>query len=152
LIPIPDNYYFLNQHARRPPLGIYNVSFEQLVADFSNLLDEYFKTREFITENANKLPSGEEYYEGLLKAQKDLIHSLQAYVDDLYLILASLIDPATVSARVAKIRFTDKWLEAIGFPTLDTFKKSISEYRDGYLAHLVNGLKHRQNRLRGIHL
>ncbi|HYX72365.1 MAG TPA: hypothetical protein VE732_06315 [Nitrososphaera sp.] len=147
---IPDNCHFINQHARRPPLGIYNVSFEQLIADFSNLLDEYFKTREFIRENTNKLPSGEGYYEGLLKAQKDLIHSLQAHVDDCYAILASLIDPATVSPKVTKIRFTDRWLDAIGFPTLDRFKKSISEYRDNYLAHLVNGLKHRQNRLRGI--
>lgn len=147
---IPDNYHFINQHARRPPLGIYNVSFEQLIADFSNLLDEYFKTREFIRENTNKLPGGEEYYEGLLKAQKDLIHSLQAHVDDCYAILATLIDPSTVSLKVAKIRFTDRWLDAIGFPTLDIFKKSISEYRDNYLAHIVNGLKHRQNRLRGM--
>jgi hypothetical protein len=147
---IPDNYHFLNQHARRPPVGIYNVSFEQLTADFGNLLDEYFKTREFIREHANEFPNGEKYYEGLLKAQKDLIHSLQAHVDDCYAILASLIDPASVSAKVAKIRFTDRWLDTIGFPTLDTFKKSISEYRDNYLAHLVNGLKHRQNRLRGI--
>ncbi|MEK6284025.1 MAG: hypothetical protein AABN95_27080 [Acidobacteriota bacterium] len=150
LVNIPDNCCFLNQHARRPPRGIYNVSTEQLVADFSNLLNEYFKTREFIRDNVDKLPSGEEYYDSLLKAQKDLIHSLQAHVDDCYAILAALIDPATVPPKVAKIRFTDRWLEAIGFPTLDRFKKSISEYRDGYLAHLVNGLKHRQNRLRGI--
>jgi len=152
---IPDSYYFINQHSRRAPLGIYNVSFEQLVADFSNLLDEYFKTREFINEHVDKLPSGEGYYEGLLKAQKDLIHSLQAHVDDCYAILASLIDPTTLPVKVGKtklanIRFTDRWLDLIGFPTLDKFKKSISEYRDNYLAHLVNGLKHRQNRLRGI--
>ena len=147
---IPDSCYFLNQHARRPPAGIYNVSIEQLVTDFSTLLNQYFSTREFIRNNVEQLPNGEDYYEGLLKAQKDLIHSLQAHVDDCYAILATLIDPASVPSRVTRIRFTDRWLDSIGFPTLNGFKNAISEYRDGYLAHLVNGLKHRQNRLRGI--
>lgn len=147
---IPDDFYFINQHARRSPLGIYNVSIEQLVTNFSDLLDEYFQARVFIRENGKKLPDGEEYYVRLLRAQKELIYSLQAHIDDCYGILASLVDPAIVTGNLARIRFTDRWLDAIGYPTLDHFKKSISEYRDSYLGHLVNGLKHRQNRLRGV--
>ena len=150
LTSIPNNFYFLNQHARRPPLGIYNISFAQLTTDFSNLLDEYFETVEFIRRNVGNLPHGDSYYNGLIKAQKDLIYSLQAHIDDCYTILASLIDPTNVTDKIAKVRFTDKWLEKLKFPKLVQFKESISEYRNSYIAQLVNGLKHRQNRLRGI--
>jgi len=147
---IPDSYYFINQHARRPPLGIYNVSFALLATNFDKLLDEYFKIDEFIKNNIHQLPHGKNYYDNLLKAQNDLIHSLQAHIDDCYSILASLIDQSSVPTRLSRIRFTDKWLKALNFHWIDQFKESISDYRDNYLAHLINGLKHRQNRLRGI--
>jgi len=146
---IPSTYLYLNQHARRHPLALYNVSLHQLADHFNQLLTQYFKTYNLIDEKGDA-PSEGEHYAHLLDAQKGLIHSLREHVDDCYLILASLADPGGVPLKAAKRRFTEHWLEAVGFPTLDSFSQSIVEYRHEYLSPLVNGLKHKQCRLRGL--
>lgn len=152
---IPKQYLYLNNHARRHPLGIYNVSLEQLEKDFSRLLTEHFETLKFLKGNIgidgtlikDNLTTG---YNDLLEAQKNLIHSLRAHIDDCYSILASLVDPANLPTNVASITFTDRWLKAVKFPSLVKFNDAISLYKNEYLAPLVNGLKHRQCRLRGL--
>jgi hypothetical protein len=146
---IPAAYVFLNQHARRHPLAIYNVSLHQLADHVSQLLNQYFETHRHIEEKGDA-PGEGEHYARLLGAQGRLIHSLREHVDDCYLILACLVDPAGVPPKAAKKRFTEQWLEAAGFPTLGSFGQSIVEYRHGYLSPLVNGLKHKQCRLRGV--
>ena len=147
---IPSHFHFINQHTRRAPLAIYNVSVEQLAADFEKALDEYESTLNFISSHERNMPTGDDFYRGLLDAQKSVILSLQAHIDDCYSILASLVDPAIVPHKANKIRFADKWLEAVNFPTLSSFSVAVAECRGNRLAALVNGLKNRQNRLRGI--
>lgn len=152
---IPEKYLHLNNHARRHPLGIYNISLEQLEKDFGRLLRVHFEELKFLRDNIgadgtllrDNFNTG---YNDLLDAQKNLIHSIRAYIDDCYAVLASLIDPASLSNKAASVSFTDKWLRAIKFPPLDTFNDAISFYKNEYLAPLVNGLKHRQSRLRGL--
>jgi hypothetical protein len=115
-----------------------------------DVLDAYDKTTDIFASNRNAEPSGDSHYEPLLIAQKNLIHSIQAHIDDCYSILASLVDPATVPTNASRTKFTDKWLDRVGFPSISQFRIAVSECRDSRLAPLVNGLKHRQNRLRGI--
>lgn len=146
---VPATYIHLNQHARRHPLAIYNVSLHQLAEHTGQLLSEYFKAQQHIEERSDS-PDGREHYARPLEAQTRLIHSLREHVDDCYLILASLVDPAGMPPKAAKQRFTERWLEASGFPTLDSFSQSIVGYRHEYLSPLVNGLKHKQCRLRGL--
>lgn len=152
---IPKQYLYLNHHARRHPLGIYNVSLEQLEKDFDKLLAEYFRSLKFLRSNIHIdgtliRDNLNESYIDLLEAQKSLIHSLRAHIDDCYSVLASLVDVTNLPNKAANITFTDKWLKAIQFPALSAFNASISFYKNDYLAPLVNGLKHRQSRLRGI--
>lgn len=152
---IPQRYLHLNSHARRHPLGIYNVSLEQLEKDFSRLLVEHLDTLQFLKRNVgidgtlikDNFTTG---YNDLLEAQKNLIHSLRAHIDDCYSVLASLVDPANQQANTASITFTDRWLKAVKLPSLGVFNDAISFYKNEYLAPLVNGLKHRQCRLRGL--
>lgn len=152
---IPKQYLYLNHYARRHPLGIYNVSLEQLEKDFDKLLAEYFESLKFLRGNVHidgtlirdNLNEG---YSDLLEAQKNLIHSLRSHIDDCYSVLASLVDAANQPNKAANIIFTDRWLKAINFPSLGGFNASISFYKNDYLAPLVNGLKHRQSRLRGL--
>jgi len=91
-----------------------------------------------------------EEYLDLLQSQQNLIYSLRSHIDDCYAVLASLINPATVSARANKIVFTDKWLEAVKFPSLKLFNRQIAFFKNEWIGPLVNGLKHRQCRLRGL--
>src|SRR5947209_656999 len=96
---IPKQYLYLNHHARRHPLGIYNVSLEQLEKDFDKLLAEYFGNLKFLRENVHidgtlirdNLSEG---YIDLLEAQKNFIHSLRSHIDDCYTVLATLVDVA----------------------------------------------------------
>lgn len=148
---IQSQHQFLHERARRSPLAVYNVSVEQLLSDFVAVLDAYQETADFIATKRKAAPGGDTHYESLLAAQKSLIHSLQAHIDDCYSILASLVDPTTVRTNASTIRFTDKWLDRVGFPTILQFRDAVSECRNDRLAPLVNGLKHRQNRLRGLY-
>ena len=152
---IPERYLYLHSHARRHPLGIYNVSLDQLEKDFGRLLAEHSETLKFLKGNVHidgtlikdNFNTG---YNDLLDAQKSLIHSLRAHIDDCYAVLASLVDPSNLPAKSATITFTARWLKAVKFPSLDMFNDAISFYKNEYLGPLVNGLKHRQSRLRGL--
>lgn len=122
---IPDGYYFVSTHARRPPIAIYNVSFGQLTDDFNQVLDNYFNTKEYIYKNLDQQPNeAQTRYSQLLKAQGNLVLSIQAQIDDCYAVLASLVDPT--AAPSVNERFTDRWLRRIAFPTIDQFKRDIS--------------------------
>lgn len=67
---IPSQYQFVHERARRAPLALYNVSIEQVLKDFTTVLDEYDKAGAFISNNRDKLTGGD-YYEPLLLAQKN---------------------------------------------------------------------------------
>jgi hypothetical protein len=152
---IPEEYLYLSNHARRHPLGTYNVSLELLERDFGRLLRVHSEELKFLRDNISvdgtllrdNFNTG---YNDLLEAQKNLIHSLRAHIDDCYAVLASLVAPANLPNKAASIIFTDKWLKTVKFPSLDVFNDAISFYKNEYLAPLVNGLKHRQSRLRGL--
>jgi hypothetical protein len=152
---IPSQFLYLNQHARRHPLGIYNVSLEQVEKDFDKLLTRYFESLKFLRGNihidGNLIKDNlNEGYDDLLLAQKGVIHSLRAHIDDCYSVLATFIDPTNISGKPANTNFTDRWLKSLNFSSLGSFNDSISSYKNDYLAPLVNGLKHRQSRLRGL--
>ena len=152
---IPSEYLFVHEHARRHPLGIYNVSVDQLEKAFDRVLSccldcvEYLRSNirldgEIQNDNLN------EGYNDLLDAQKNLIHSLRSHIDDCYAVLATLVDPTSLSNDLSRIKFTDRWLKAAKFGGYDSFSNAISSFRDDYLGPLVNGIKHRQCRLRGL--
>jgi len=153
---LPESYVHLHEHARRHPLGIYNVSLDQLEKDFDRLFASYRACvnelkgnvrvdGDLVEDNLNKAG-----YIDLLQCQKHLIHSLRSHIDDCYAVLSSLVDPATSNIKPAEITFTDKWLKAVKFSSLKSFNDDIAFYKNKYLGPIVNGLKHRQCRLRGL--
>jgi hypothetical protein len=152
---IPSEYLFVHEHARRHPLGIYNVSLDQLEKAFNRVLSCYLDCVEFLKRNIRL--DGElendnlnEGYNDLLDAQKNLIHSLRSHIDDCYAVLAALVDPASLSNDLSRIRFTDRWLKVAKFGGYDSFSSAISNFKDEYLGPIVNGIKHRQCRLRPL--
>lgn len=146
---IPATFTYLNRFARRPPLGIYNVALMQLAADFKQVLDSYDATKRSVADRDDN--AIKDNFGRLLENQKSLILSLRAYIDDCYSVLASLIDVAGLPEEVEEINLSEKWLKAAAFPSLKLFNESIAQYKYGYLSPIVNGLKHKQWRLRGIY-
>ena len=152
LAEIPDRFTHLHRFAVRHPLGIYNLSLEQLEKDLSCVLQRYSTCLDYLESKVGW--DGEliddnfsDGYNDLLAAQKNFILSLRAHIDDCYAVFASIQDPTNVRE---KSNFTDRWLAAAKFPYLDDFNRAISSYKDEYLGPLVNGLKHRQARMRPI--
>jgi len=152
---LPANYTYLHDHARRHPLGIYNLSLDQLEKNFSKVFFNYSRCLKLLKSNI-QIDGGlaqdnlNEEYLDLLQSQQNLIYSLRSHIDDCYAVLASLINPAAVSPKANKIVFTEKWLEAVKFPSLKSFNRQIAFFKNDWIGPLVNGLKHRQCRLRGL--
>jgi len=146
---IPSTFTHINRFARRQPLAIYNVALTQLGIDFNRVLDSYHKTKLSVSEGNAGIT--QDLYNQLLEAQKSLIYSLREYVDDCYSVLASLVNAAGLPKEAEQINFSEKWLKAAGFPSLKSFTDSIAQYKFGYISPIVNGLKHKQCRLRGLY-
>lgn len=81
----------------------------------------------------------------LLDSQANFLHALQEHVDELWLILKSLVDP---SSAMKKPVFADRYVLENKLPGAKTFQAAISDYKR--TLRIVNKLKHQQGYLRGV--
>jgi hypothetical protein len=143
---IPEECLFYKKHELRHPLGIYNISLQQVIGAFGAVIEEYLSvTRrcELIVDGAFSKP------ERLLEYQKILLYSLREHIDDCYLILKTLVDPCTTTSRS---KFTETYVLESRLSGFKAFQQSIAGYAQGYLSTITNRLKHQQARMRPIML
>lgn len=141
---IPQELLFHSKHKLRHPLGLYNISLQQLASDFGRVIDLVDAIRPRLSATA---PGADDIYADLMRAQVNLLYSLREHIDDCHTILMCLVDPDKVTPREPG---ADNFLRSAKFPTLSLFVQPMKRYLDEYLLPVVNRLKHRQGRLRGI--
>jgi hypothetical protein len=140
LAGIPQNHLFFREHQLRHPVSIYNLSLDKLTKAFIAVVEEYGRdTIRFSVE-----PNGGFDIKGLLQAQEHLLHCLQEHLDDCYLILKTLIDPAKTNATAIA---ANEFVADSKLPGSKSFVQAADEYRRSLT--IVNKLKHNQGRLRG---
>lgn len=141
---IPDGLLFFRQHQIRHPLGIYNLSLQQLAVDFAAVLDEYFAvTRrcELVLDGKFSEPTE------LLTRHKALLYTMRSHLDDCCLVLKAFVD-SSVSPSCSV--FTETYVAESKLPGFKTFQQALAGYLQGYLAPVTNKLKHQQGMMRAI--
>ncbi len=139
---IPQNALFNTAHRLRHPASIYRLSLEKIAAAFCLVAEEYLsKTKQNREYNSASLEINQ-----LLKYQADYLHALQEHMDELWMILRTLVDPA--SAKKAGGEFNQAYVIENKLPGAKSFLDSITSYRN--VLRIVNKLKHQQCYLRGV--
>src|SRR5450755_4538388 len=87
---IPDKALFHVQHGLRHPESLYQFSLDKVAAAFTRVAEAYFsKTWEYRDQRSGALDLGD-----LLHYQEDFLHVVREHLDDCYLVLKTLVDPA----------------------------------------------------------
>jgi len=141
LAGIPQQRVFFREQQLRHPASIYNLSLEKLTKAFVAVLEGYATdTTRFSVE-----PNGGFDLKALLEAQEHLLRCLQEHLDDCYLILKTLVNPATT--RVKTIQ-ADQYVVDSKLPGAKAFMQATADYKTSL--KIANRLKHNQGRLRGF--
>jgi hypothetical protein len=82
-----------------------------------------------------------------LSYQEAFLHAAREHLDDCYLILRTLVDPAAVGTTA---RFAEDYLIESRLPGAKPFQQSMESYKQSF--QILNKLKHQQGRLRGLSL
>ncbi len=137
---IPSDFLFFKSHQLRHPDSIYRLSLEKLAEAFISVTTEYLaKTKEYSSEcDAFEVTE-------LLRHQESFLRTAQEHIDDCWLILKSLIDPATARKQLI---FADQYVTANKLPGAKGFQETIRDYKQTLI--IANKLKHQQGRLRGV--
>ena len=98
---MPDDVLFHKKHNLNHPLAIYNKSLQRILDAFLAVLNKLKDRKNILTVKIDKLkkspvksktdPLAEENLQDLLNAQKELLDSLMAHIDDCYHILGSRV-------------------------------------------------------------
>ncbi|MGH7146831.1 MAG: hypothetical protein ACREIJ_02890, partial [Nitrospiraceae bacterium] len=121
---------FNRDHGLRHPLGIYNVSLGKIEERFKKVLNEL---EPFLkVENAEQIKDN--LFPPLLDAQERLLFSLEEHFDDCYSILDCFFPNTSVRKKNAQVKL---------------FVKRMETYSD-LIGEIVNKMKHKNARLRGI--
>jgi hypothetical protein len=138
---IPPNALFFIAHQLRHPDSIYSLSLEKVGEAFTKVAEGYLsKMEEYRSNSQNNLEMPE-----LLRDQESFLRALQEHLDDCYLILKTLVDPA--SALQSPV-FADKYVIANKLPGAKSFQDALLDYKKTLRS--ANKLKHQQGRLRGV--
>ncbi len=139
---IPSGALFNVSHQLRHPESIYSLSLDKVGKAFCNVAEGYLLKAQAYQDN--QPPAAWEINQ-LLKDQEDFLRALQEHLDDLWLILQTLIDP--VSATKTSL-FADKYVLGNKLPGAKSFQEAIAGYK--MTLKIANKLKHQQGRLRGV--
>ena len=144
LYQLEPSVLFHVEQKLRHPASIYRLSMEK-VGDAFCRVAESFQIRE-IDEftKSGTAPQGWGIDE-LLREQINLLRVMQEHVDELWLILKTLIDPSTACKNQI---FADKYVIENKLPGAKAFQMAISGYRQSL--RIANKLKHQQGHLRGV--
>jgi hypothetical protein len=138
---IPDSALFHVAHQLRHPDSIYSFSLQKIAGELANVMDGYFSKMD---EYRGGVQEGFDVTD-LLRSQESLLRALQEHLDDCYLILKTLVDPAT--ARHTPL-FADKYVVENRLPGAKSFRSAIQDYKRSLT--IANKLRHQQGRLRGV--
>ncbi|MGD0829575.1 MAG: hypothetical protein ABR907_01445 [Terracidiphilus sp.] len=142
LAQIPQNSTFYVQQGLRHPDSIYRRSLEKVAAAFCGVAEGYLAK---IQEYGCIVTPGTFEIDQLVAAQEKLLHVLQEHLDELWLVLKTLIDP---SLAKKDLLFTDKYVLENRLPGARSFAEAISPYKTSL--RITNKLKHQQGCLRGM--
>jgi hypothetical protein len=121
---------FNDRHGLRHPLGIYNVSIAKIEERFKKVLKEL---EPFLkVENSKQVK--DDWVATLLDAQESLLYSLEEHFDDCFSILDCFFPNSSTRKKNAQVKL---------------FAKRLEPYSD-LVGELVNKMKHRNARLRGV--
>jgi hypothetical protein len=138
---IPRNALFFVQHQLRHPNSIYSLSLGKVGEAFTKLAEAYLsKMEEYRSSTLNGLEMSE-----LLRDQESFLRSLQEHLDDCYLILKTLVDPASATRKPI---FADKYVIENKLRGARSFQNALVDYKRAL--RIANKLKHQQGRLRGV--
>lgn len=141
LCQIPDPVLFHLQHELRHPESLYEFSLDKVARAFIRVAEAYLsKTAELRDQRSGAFEIDE-----LLHYQGEFLHAAREHLDDCYLILKTLIDPAT--ARKAS-RYAEEFVLENKLPGAVSFHQSMEGYKDAF--RILNKLKHQQGWLRGV--
>jgi hypothetical protein len=138
---IPESALFYVSQQLRHPESIYALSLTKVSETFSKVTEGYLtKTQNICADRTKTLEMSE-----LLKDQESFLRALQEHLDDCWLILKTLVDPATATKTTL---FADKYVVDNKLPGSRTFRDAIADYKA--TLRIANKLKHQQGRLRGV--
>jgi len=137
----PSAVFNVPQHLRHPE-SIYRLSLEKIGTNYCAVVECFLeKIRKY-----GGLPSPNNLeIDELLSHHEALLHTLQEHIDELWLILKTLVDPTTTSARAL---FADNYVIASKLPGAKSFQQAIATYKASL--RIVNKLKHQQGCMRGV--
>lgn len=138
---IPPEALFYIPHQLRHPDSIYSLSLGNVAEAFSKVADAYMSMARECRDNN---PVGLEMTD-LLKHQENLLRAMQEHLDDCWLILKTLVDPACATKAPL---FADKYVIENRLPGAKSFRDAITGYKS--TLRIANKLKHQQGRLRGV--
>jgi hypothetical protein len=138
---IPDDALFYVAQGLRHPDAIYRLSLDKVADAFCKVAEEYqLKTQEYRNGNSTLLQIDQ-----LLIDQGNLLHAFQEHVDELWMILKTLVDPSSAAKHPT---FNDKYVIDNKLPGAKSFQDAIADYKK--LLRIANKLKHQQCYLRGV--
>jgi hypothetical protein len=138
---IPPEALFHIQHQLRHPDSIYKLSLEKVGEAFSKVAEAYFsKTEEYRVKTSSDLEMSE-----LLKLQESLLRAMQEHLESCWLILKTLVNPASV---VRAPTFVEEYVLENRLPGSKSFRDAVADYKRSLL--IANKLKHEQGLLRGV--
>jgi len=141
LAGIPQQYVFFREQQLRHPASLYKFSLDKLTKAFVAVTEGYARD----TARLSVESKGGFELKALLDAQENLLRCLQEHLDDCYLILKTLIDPATTKAKTIQ---ADQYVAASKLPGAKAFMEATADYKTSL--RIANKLKHNQGRLRGF--
>jgi len=141
LAGISEQNLFFRQQQLRHPASLYEISLEKLGEAFSMVADEYAKD----TDRFNTRPSGIFDIKTLLRAQENLLRSLQEHLADCYLILKTLVDPDKTNGKAV---YADQYVIDAKLPGAKAFMQASVGYKTSL--NIANKIKHNQGRLHGV--
>ena len=150
---LPEDVLHYNSYGYIHPLGIYNRSFAPLINGFVEVLGELNKVSEEIKDFKVNDQNIKFNSTKLLRAQKELLHSIQSHIDDCYHILKATtpypnMEEFNSNTRRSMKRSPYQWLIHTN-PCVSDFKDNINEYKF-FIDSIVNKLKHQHRRLRDV--
>ena len=139
---LPPNATFNVAQQLRHPESIYQLSLEKVGNKFCDVAECYMeRVRQYAGPSSPPVLE----IDDLVSRQQTLLHTLQEHVDELWLILKTLVDPATTSSSFL---FADKYVIASKLAGAKSFEQAIAPYKASL--RIVNKLKHQQGYLRGV--
>lgn len=141
---LPESNLHHFDYELRHPLGIYRNSIREISQLFHSSLSALSVLQEeyIVHKTTNS-------YASVIDIYKNLLYRLREFIDDCYLIMQSI---APVDDNLyPKIIFSNQYLKKVKYPGFKSFEGIISYYKNEHVGAIVNSIKHKHRKIRGIY-